>query len=57
MGWSDAGMARRCEHRTARVRGDIAARVPAPGRLLWRPAEAAGDDLDDGAAEAPAKVA
>ena len=53
MGWSDSGMARRHQHRTAQVGGDIAARV---GGLLWRPAEGSNDDPDDGAGGVLAKV-
>jgi integrase len=53
MGWSDSGMARRYQHLTAQVRGDIAARV---GGLLWRPAEGANDDPDGGAGGVRAKV-
>lgn len=47
MGWSDSGMARRYQHLTAQVRGDIAERV---GGLLWRPAVGSNDGPDDGAA-------
>lgn len=46
-------MARRYQHLTAQVRGDIAARV---GGLLWRPAEGSIDEPDDGAAGVLAKV-
>ncbi len=43
MGWSDSGMARRYQHLTAQVRGDIAARV---GGLLWQPTPSGGAGSD-----------